>query len=110
MHKPLTLAPARLYRVGKYTKYLLTLTTQNRMNKQTLLTLFAFVFLLTSCATMQNKSTSMTNYYSQAPDLSKITFAGGDGKTIEAAVVIKNAQNERNGVAAEYEYIAKKHG
>ena len=80
------------------------------MNKQTLLTLFAFVFLLTSCATMQNKSTSMTNYYSQAPDLSKITFVGGDGKTIETAVVIKNAQNERNGVAAEYDYIAKKHG
>jgi hypothetical protein len=80
------------------------------MKKQTLFTLLAFVFILTSCATMQNKSTSMTNYYSQAPDLSKVTFEGGDGKTIETTVIIKNAGNERNGIAAEYDYIAKKHG
>ncbi|MDD5185405.1 MAG: hypothetical protein PHS84_09120 [Paludibacter sp.] len=80
------------------------------MKKQTLFTLLAFVFLLTSCATMQNKSTSMTNYYSQAPDLSKVTYEGGDGKTLETSVIIKNAGNERNGIAAEYDYIAKKHG
>jgi len=84
--------------------------SQNLMKKQTLFTLLAFVFLLTSCATMQNKSTSMTNYYSQAPDLSKVTYEGGDGKTIETTVIIKNARNERNGIAAEYNYIAKKQG
>jgi len=80
------------------------------MSKQTLFTLFVFVFLMTSCATMQNKSTSMKNYYSQPVDLSKVTYEGGDGKTIETYVIIKNAGNERNGIAAEYEYIAKKHG
>lgn len=52
----------------------------------------------------------MTNYYSQAPDLTKVTYEGGDGKTIETAIVIKNAENERNGIAAEYSYISKKHG
>ena len=80
------------------------------MSKQTALTLFVSIFLLTSCATMQNKSTSMTNYYSQAPDLSKVTYEGGNGKTLETSVIIKNAGNERNGIAAEYDYIAKKHG
>ena len=52
----------------------------------------------------------MTNYYSQAPDLSKVTYEGGDGKTLETSVIIKNAGNERNGIAAEYDYITKKHG
>jgi hypothetical protein len=80
------------------------------MKKLTLFALLAFVFSLTSCVTMQNKSTSMTNYYSQAPDLSKVTYDGGDGKTLETSVIIKNAGNTRNGIAAEYEYIAKKHG
>jgi hypothetical protein len=42
--------------------------------------------------------------------LSKVTYEGGDGKTVENAIVIKNAENERNGVAAEYAYIAKIHG
>ena len=52
----------------------------------------------------------MRNYYSQAPDLTKVTYEGGDGKTLETSVIIKNAGNERNGIAAEYDYIAKKHG
>ena len=80
------------------------------MSKQTTLTLLVSIFLLTSCATMQNKSTNMRNYYSQAPDLTKVTYEGGDGKTLETSVIIKNAGNERNGIAAEYDYIAKKHG
>jgi len=80
------------------------------MKKQTLFTLLAFVFLLTSCATMQNKSTSMKKYYSQAPDLSKVTYEGGEGKTLETSVIIKNAENERNGIAAEYNYITTKNG
>jgi len=80
------------------------------MSKQTTLTLLVSIFLLTSCVTMQNKSTNMRNYYSQAPDLTKVTYEGGDGKTLETSVIIKNAGNERNGIAAEYDYIAKKHG
>jgi hypothetical protein len=80
------------------------------MKKQALFTFIAFVFLLTSCATMQNRSTNMSNYFSQAPDLSKVIYKGGDGKTLETSVIIKNAGNERTGIAAEYEYIAKKQG
>lgn len=81
------------------------------MRKQTFFMLLAALFLLTSCASLQNKSTAnMKNYFSQAPDLSKVEYGGGDGKTSETAVVIKNAGNERNGIAAEYEYIAGKHG
>ena len=80
------------------------------MSKQTTLILLVSIFLLTSCSTMQNKSTNMRNYYSQAPDLTKVTYEGGDGKTLETSVIIKNAGNERNGIAAEYDYIAKKHG
>ena len=80
------------------------------MSKQTTLILLVSIFLLTSCSTMQNKSTNMRNYYNQAPDLTKVTYEGGDGKTLETSVIIKNAGNERNGIAAEYDYIAKKHG
>jgi hypothetical protein len=80
------------------------------MTKKTVFSLVLSIFLMTSCTTMQNKSTNMQNYYSQAPDLSKVTYEGGDGKTIETAIIIKNAENSRNGIAAEYDYIAKKHG
>jgi len=80
------------------------------MNRKTPFVLLAFAFLLISCVTMQNKSASMTKYYSHASDLSKVSYEGGDGKTMETSVVIKNAGNERDGIAAEYDYIAKKHG
>lgn len=80
------------------------------MVKQTFFILISFVFIFTSCATLQNKTTKTTSYFSQTPDLSKVTYEGGDGKTLESAIVIKNAGNEMNGVAAEYEYIAKQHG
>jgi len=59
---------------------------------------------------MPDNSTSMTNYYGSEVDLSKVIFEGGDGKTIETSVIIRNAGNERTGIAAEYDYIAKKLG
>ena len=66
--------------------------------------------LLTSCiATQKYSNTSKVNW-SKTPDLTKITYTGGDGKTIENCIVIKNAENEINGVASEYAFIAKKHG
>ena len=80
------------------------------MNRKTPFVLLAFAFLLISCVTMQNKSASMTKYYSHASDLSKVSYEGGDGKTLESSVIIKNAGNERNGIAAEYDYITKKYG
>ena len=65
-----------------------------------------------SCVTTQNTNSksSATEYWNKTPDLTKVTYEGGDGKTVENAIVIKNAENERNGVAAEYAYIAKING
>ena len=67
------------------------------------------LFTLTSCAT-KKPTTSAKDYWTKAPDLTNVTYEGGDGKTIEKPVVIKNAQNERNGLASEYAFIAKAHG
>jgi len=80
------------------------------MTKHIFLGIFACAVLLTSCGTLQNKSSNLSSYYSKAPDLSNVVYQGGDGKSMETSVVIKNAGNERNGIAAEYDYIAKKHG
>ena len=80
------------------------------MSKLTTLTLLVSILLVTSCAPMQNNSINMRDYYSKAPDLTNVTYKGGDGKTLETSIIIKNAGNERNGIAAEYDYIAKKHG
>lgn len=62
--------------------------------------------------TKQNTSSksSETEYLSKAPDLTNVTYEGGDGKAIKKAIIIKNAENERNGVAAEYTFIAKIYG
>jgi hypothetical protein len=65
-----------------------------------------------SCVATQNTNSksSATEYWNKMPDLTKVTYEGGDGKTVENAIVIKNAENERNGVAAEYAYIVKING
>lgn len=65
-----------------------------------------------SCVTTQNTNSksSATEYWNKMPDLTKVAYEGGDGKTVENAIVIKNAENERNGIAAEYAYIAKING
>ena len=44
------------------------------------------------------------------PDLTKVTYEGGDGKSIRNLIIIKNAENELNGVASEYDYISKIYG
>ena len=51
-----------------------------------------------------------SNIWNQMPDLSTVEYAGGDGKTVDSAIIIKNAKNERVGVSAEYEYLEKKYG
>jgi hypothetical protein len=38
-----------------------------------------------------------------------VTYSGGNGSTIENAIII-NAQSSFIGIAAEYAYISKKHG
>ncbi len=77
--------------------------------------LIAIILLITgavSCGTMQNtnKTFNAAEYWNTTADLSKVTYEGGDGKTAETCIIIKNAENERNGVAAEYALITKIHG
>ncbi len=74
--------------------------------------LFLFSVFLVSCVTTQNVGFAQKEreYWNTPPDLTKVIYAGGDGKSVENAIVIKDAENERNGIAAEYDYIAKKHG
>ena len=61
--------------------------------------------------TVNRKSVPASSGYLNTPaDLSSVIYEGGDGTTIENAIVIKNAGNERNGVASEYAYISKKYG
>lgn len=67
-----------------------------------------FVIAMVSCTT--TKSTKASDYWNQPADLSKIVYEGGDGKSLENAVIIKNAENEINGVASEYAYISKGYG
>ena len=40
----------------------------------------------------------------------EIRFEGGDGLSIESAIIINGAKNEGEGITAEYVYIGKKHG
>jgi hypothetical protein len=67
-----------------------------------------FLFTLTSCA-VQKPTTNAKDYWTKPPDLSNVTYEGGDGKTIESPIVVK-AKNERDGIASEYAFIAKAHG
>jgi hypothetical protein len=67
--------------------------------------------LLTSCiATQKYANTTSKVNWNKTPDLTNITYKGGDGKSMENCIVIKNAENEMNGVASEYAFISKKHG
>lgn len=73
-----------------------------------LLPLILISVLFISCTS--TRKSSYADYWSKAPDLTKIVYEGGDGKSEENSVIIKNAQNELNGIASEYAYISKKHG
>ncbi len=74
--------------------------------------LFFCFILLTSCKPVQNTSvgSGMEELWNKPPDLSKVVYTGGDGTSVENAIVITGAGNSRNGIAAEYEYVAKKLG
>ena len=72
--------------------------------------LILVLLALVSCELPQRFPKSNSEYFNKPPDLSEVVYEGGDGKSLENAIVIRNAKNERNGVAAEYAYISKKHG
>jgi hypothetical protein len=68
------------------------------------------ICLFTSCTSTKNLTTNSSSIWNQKPDLTKVTYEGGDGKSIENPIIIKNAGNEINGVASEYAYISKVYG
>lgn len=74
--------------------------------------LFSCFILLASCKPPQNVAagSNMEELWSKPPDLTKVVYTGGDGTSIENAIIISGAGNSRNGIAAEYEYVAKKLG
>ena len=74
--------------------------------------LFSCFILLGSCKPPQNIAAgpNIEELWSKPPDLSKVVYTGGDGTSIENAIIISGAGNSRNGIAAEYEYVAKKLG
>jgi hypothetical protein len=39
-----------------------------------------------------------------------VSYAGGDGSSVEEAVVIRGARTTREGAAAEYAYLEQRHG
>jgi hypothetical protein len=39
--------------------------------------------------------------------MAEITYTGGDGSTVETAIVIEGALGESDGVGSEYEWLAK---
>lgn len=74
-----------------------------------LTTFILLFFALTSCMAQKPKSNT-ADYWNKPADLTKVTYEGGNGKSVENPISIKNAENERNGIAAEYTYIAKLNG
>lgn len=65
----------------------------------------------TNSAPSKSASTTNTVSKSKKPPLKigKITFEGGDGSSIENAVIIKGAKNSSEGVAAESKWVNKVH-
>lgn len=49
--------------------------------------------------------------YRKTPvDLNKVIYIGGDGSSLEKAIIIKNAKTIKEGITAEYAYIEKELG
>jgi hypothetical protein len=88
----------------------------------------AIFFLCASCATSAASTVTVAPIPSTQPSVSadapaqsssarptslpgtSIRFAGGDGTTLERAIVIHGAQGESDGVAAEYAYLELVYG
>jgi hypothetical protein len=68
--------------------------------------------LILSCGTSFQRSNwrRFNRDYSRKIDLTDIEYLGGDGSSIENAIIIKNAGNSENGIASEHAYIEKQYG
>ncbi len=66
----------------------------------------AITLALDSPGTSEAKSAAANK---ETLKIGKIVYEGGDGSSMEKAVIIKNASNEEEGVAAESRWISKVH-
>jgi len=78
------------------------------MDKQ--IALFIFISISISCGIQNSRSYSGNYNFDPNPDLSKIEISANEGNTIENAIIIKNAKNTNEGVAAEYAYVTQLYG
>jgi hypothetical protein len=51
-----------------------------------------------------------SDYWKMSPDLKNIVYKGDDGSSIKKAIIIKKATTLKEGIAAEYAYLAKELG
>ncbi|PHR73621.1 MAG: hypothetical protein COA67_02525 [Lutibacter sp.] len=65
--------------------------------------LIVFSFLMASCGSTKNTSQNQINNTNTS--IGKIKYSGGDGLSLENAIVILNAKSSRDGIPAEYAYI-----
>ena len=56
-----------------------------------------------------NTNTTASAKSPAAIKIEKIVFEGGDGSSMERAVLVKNAKGEEDGVASEYQWIRNVH-
>lgn len=67
-----------------------------------------FLALALVCANCAAKDVAAASPQSSSSADHAIRFSGGDGSSIEQAIVIENAEGERDGVAAEYAWVRDK--
>jgi hypothetical protein len=74
-----------------------------------IVTLLVLLALGVSADAVTNRHGVARGTPSGAIKIGKLVFEGGDGSSIEQAVVIKNAKNEEEGVDAEAKWVRKVH-
>ena len=68
------------------------------------------LMVFAACAHAATNTNAVASAKAPVPlRIGHIVFEGGDGSSIEKAVVIKNAKNEQEGVGAESQWIRKIH-
>ncbi|WP_439130824.1 hypothetical protein [Polaribacter sp.] len=67
--------------------------------------IICLLLVVSACATSKNT----TKKDVKITTIENISFSGGDGSSFKNSVIV-NAKNSREGIAAEYKYLAKKYG
>jgi hypothetical protein len=70
---------------------------------------FLFFVLAFACTNSAAQDTAAVSPQNSSTAGSSIQFSGGDGSSIDQAVVIENAKGEDDGVEAEYTWVRDKY-